>query len=418
MDVEVGQTYLRSEIIGILEKDQSKVINTRLFVTVNIKLIDTSSGLGHILIEVSERWYIFPVPIFKLADRNFNDWWVNQNGNINRVEYGIRFNQDNLRGMNEKLRVSGQLGFTRQFDLGYSIPYLTKGQKLGMNFGASYSENNSIAYRSKNNKLLFLKNPVDIVRNTRRAFISFSYREAFYNTHTTSFEYAKHQIADTIASLNPDYFLEGRTTQEYFKFSYGFRRDLRDVRAYPLRGFLLTANLRNYGLGLTKDINKTELNFNYEKYYPISERFFTSASIRGSVSTPKILPYNEFRGLGYDQTLIRGYELYVIEGQSFLINKFNLKYRLFEGNINLGKAMPLKQFRNVPYAIYIKGYADHGYVRNTIPYELNKRLINKYLFGYGFGIDYVSFYDSVIRVEYSFNKQGESGFFLHFKGDL
>jgi hypothetical protein len=51
--------------------------------------------------------------------------------------------------------------------------------------------------------------------------------------------------------------------------------------------------------------------------------------------------------------------------------------------------------------------------RNRIPE--NVRLANKYLFGYGAGIDIVGFYDSVIRFEYSLNNQGEGNFFFNFK---
>lgn len=418
MDIKEGETYLRSELIEILKLDQNKVFNTRLFVTANVKLIDTAPGLAYVLIDVTERWYIFPIPIFKLADRNFNDWWVNQNANINRVEYGIRFNQDNLRGMNERLRLTGQLGFTRQLDIAYSFPYITSGQKLGLNFGASYSENNSMAYRSIANKLVFFKDENDIVRNSIKAFVSFSYREAFYNTHTASLEYNDHWIADTVALLNPDYFLEGRTTQKYFRLRYEFKRDLRDVRAYPLRGFLVNVVVQNLGLGLSDDINKSDILLSYEKYFALSDRFYASTGLRSYFSTPSLLPYNEFRGLGYNQNALKGYELYVVEGNSFVINKLNLKFRLAQGKADLGKAMPIKQFRQVPFALFLKGYIDHGYVNNNASYPLNERLINAYLFGYGLGIDYVSFYDSVVRLEYSLNRQGDSGFFLHFRADL
>ena len=34
--------------------------------------------------------------------------------------------------------------------------------------------------------------------------------------------------------------------------------------------------------------------------------------------------------------------------------------------------------------------------------------------GYGVGLDFVTYYDKVIRVEFSTNKLNEFGFFLHF----
>jgi hypothetical protein len=38
---------------------------------------------------------------------------------------------------------------------------------------------------------------------------------------------------------------------------------------------------------------------------------------------------------------------------------------------------------------------------------------NALLFGYGAGVDIVTYYDVVVRFEYTFNRRGENGFFLH-----
>jgi hypothetical protein len=54
-----------------------------------------------------------------------------------------------------------------------------------------------------------------------------------------------------------------------------------------------------------------------------------------------------------------------------------------------------------------------GYISDTRDNVLNP-LANDLLVGYGLGIDLVTYYDWVIRFEYSFNKKGESGFFIHF----
>lgn len=40
-------------------------------------------------------------------------------------------------------------------------------------------------------------------------------------------------------------------------------------------------------------------------------------------------------------------------------------------------------------------------------------LQNSLLYGTGVGIDFVTYYDKVLRVEYGINGLGESGLFLH-----
>jgi len=36
------------------------------------------------------------------------------------------------------------------------------------------------------------------------------------------------------------------------------------------------------------------------------------------------------------------------------------------------------------------------------------------MIGFGAGIDFVTYYDKVLRVEYSINRMGEKGLFIHF----
>ena len=67
---------------------------------------------------------------------------------------------------------------------------------------------------------------------------------------------------------------------------------------------------------------------------------------------------------------------------------------------------------NFHYAFYLNTFVDVGYVNDDI--YLNNSLANQFMLGYGIGIDFVTYYDKVIRVEFSTNRLNEFGFFLHF----
>jgi hypothetical protein len=56
---------------------------------------------------------------------------------------------------------------------------------------------------------------------------------------------------------------------------------------------------------------------------------------------------------------------------------------------------------------------DWGYVWDYSRNIGNSDLANAYLSGGGIGVDFVSYYDIVCRIEYSINKRLESGIFLH-----
>ena len=85
-------------------------------------------------------------------------------------------------------------------------------------------------------------------------------------------------------------------------------------------------------------------------------------------------------------------------------------------------ALPIfPQFDYFPLAIYLKAYADLGYIHNYPAYQsesLNTRLTNKMLGGGGFGIDFVTAYDVVVRFEYTFTSQQQSGLFFHLKKEF
>ena len=61
---------------------------------------------------------------------------------------------------------------------------------------------------------------------------------------------------------------------------------------------------------------------------------------------------------------------------------------------------------------------DLAYVKSYPNYYLSNRLTDKLLTSAGGGIDIVASYDSVIRIEYTFNGEGESGFFFHVRKEF
>jgi hypothetical protein len=62
-------------------------------------------------------------------------------------------------------------------------------------------------------------------------------------------------------------------------------------------------------------------------------------------------------------------------------------------------------------------FYDAAYVRDR-QFGDTSPLSNRYLHGMGAGIDYVTYYDLVFRVEYSWNREGEHGLFLHFTAPI
>ncbi len=418
LSLKPGDTVSVSRLSEILVKDKNKVYNLRLFNTVNIRSLQLDEGNIDLLIEVNERWYTFPIPIFELSDRNFNEWWQNYNHDFKRVNYGLRLVQRNFRGRNETVRLNVQFGYTRRYSLLYSIPNLDEKQKHGLSFGFDYGEPKNLAVKTVDHKLDFLEMRQTLKKSVG-GNVTYSYRRSFYETHSFQLEYRDSNVADTVVARNDNYYSGGASNIRFASISYSFTSDHRDVVAYPLKGYYFDGFLSKNGLGFG-DVNQFEGNVTYAKFIDLSKNTYLSNFTSLYASSPTAQPYALYSALGYRKQFIRGYEIYVIEGPKFFLNKTTLKKQIFSRDYRF-EEMPLEQFRHLPLTIYLKAYADLGYVENYPRYnelKINNTLSNRLLAGAGAGIDLVLAYDNVMRFEYTFTREGTNGFFFHLKREF
>lgn len=419
LSLKPGDLIFNLDLPGILDLDKKKLFNTRLFNTVEIRTMELQDNKVDLLIDLNERWYTFPSPIFELSDRNFNEWWQNYNHDFKRVNYGLRLYQFNMRGRNETLRFIAQFGYLRRFDLMYRFPYIDKKQKHGLTLDLGFHETKNLAYKTDDHKYVFAESD-QILRNERRAGVTYTYRNSFYQTHSFNVSYRDIHVSPVVIDSNANYMNGELLTQTYPSLSYQFNSDHRDIAAYPLNGNQLLFYLGHNGLGISEDLNNFETSLLYSKYFSLKKGFYLSNNFVAYYSDPDNIAYINYGVLGERKQFVRGYELYIIEGPWYFLNKTTFKKLIFNRNYHWAM-MPVRQFRHIPFSIYLKTYADLGYVRNYPYYEaheLNTRLSDKMLFGTGFGLDVVGFYDIVLRFEYSFNAEGEQGFFFHVKREF
>src|SRR5689334_12925644 len=98
LSLKQGDTISRAKLEKVVDLDRKKIYNLRIFHTATIKTLELPDKSFDLLVEVEERWFTFPIPIFELSDRNFNEWWENYDHKLNRTNYGLRLYQYNFRG--------------------------------------------------------------------------------------------------------------------------------------------------------------------------------------------------------------------------------------------------------------------------------------------------------------------------------
>ncbi|MCC6691026.1 MAG: hypothetical protein IT235_05790 [Bacteroidia bacterium] len=406
-----GDTIQQNKLDAVLLRAKNNVFNTFLFIFVRIDTIPFYQNHIDIHIDVKERWYIFPVPIFEISERNFNTWL--QNPNLKRTSYGFYVIDENFRGLKQNLALKIRLGYAEQYELTYSVPYINSKQVSGLGFGFSYNRNHEIPYATVNNQLMYYKNTESYVRNEWVGRTTYTRRMGLYNTQTAELRYVQSGISDSVLSLTNDYFSGHSKSFQLFIATLAFRRDYRDNRVYPLKGYYYNIDFVKQGLGL--DFENT--NFLYatascRKYWNLYKRFYFAAALKGKLSTYGKQPYYIQRALGYGD-YVRGYELYVIDGQSYALLRTNLRYQLIKPRVLHVDMIPTEKFNTIPYAFYLSAFFDGAYTVDNFYYKKNP-LTNDWLFGGGAGLDFVSYYNTVVRFEYSWNKMGQGGFYIHF----
>lgn len=407
-----GDYLSRKDLNEKLRLSKQQLMNTALFVDVDLVQIQKDSTV-EIQVNVKERWYLFPLLYFKLVDRNFNQWWVEQHRSLDRVNYGIKFIQNNVTGRNDNLDIWLITGYTQQVTLRYDLPFVDRKLKHGFNVGIVYASQRELNYATGDNKQLFYKQDDIFVKKQTRYDVTYSYRPDIKQRHSLKVSYTKEQIADTVIKINPNYFSTGGTHFNYIDFNYGYRYYNVDNNAYPKNGFLFQGNL--YKRGLNKESNIWMINARAIYAVPVSKKSFLHFEAMAQAKSPPSNGYIDQKMFGYGSFQMRGLEYNVVDGMSGVMLKSTIHRELVHFDIK--NPFKSKTHDKIPFRIYLKAYADLGYAKlpNSIA---SNTLNNTVLHTWGFGMDIVSIYDFVFKIEYSFNQLGKEGLYLQSRNDF
>ena len=415
LSFKTGESYQRYQLDSMFIWDRNRIYNTNLFNEVYIQAIDSLREKTDIKITLEERWYFYPFPIFRLVDRNFNDWWVNRNRNLSRVNYGVKLTQFNFRGRGEVLRVWLQTGFETVLNLFYRVPYIDKKQRHGLRFSSTYFETKNVPIVTRENIRRFASSQEEVLRRAYRNSVRHSYRSSFYSFHLTTLGHTRLDVADTIATLNPNYLGSGRTQQQHVWLGYSYIWDKRNNRNYPTDGEWYRIGLFKHGLGLYNDgVDFWRARLNLTKYWAFKDNFFLVTNISGFSTFPASdRSYFNYYSIGFLQQVLRGFDLRIIEASSYALQRNEFKHQLFGRKFDIKKVMPLRQFQTFPLTVYGKIYFDQGYAVGYPNYDGSDLLSDQYLYSYGTGIDLVLVNDITFRFEFSRTSQDETHFFIN-----
>lgn len=415
LDFGVDDTISLTELTERLAQNELKVLNLGLFTTAKFSFkewVGATNEVG-LLLTVQEGWYIFPFPILEMADRNFNVWWDTYNHSLRRLNYGVRFYHTNLTGRKDELKAVLQQGFTKKYELIYTLPFINKSKTLGLNVNFLHTREKEIGFTTTGNELIFSRDSEHPLLRRFRLGAGALFRPRLNLTHRFNLTFHENFIDEKVLSeLNPDFFL-GKKSQRYLSAEYQVSLDKRDIRPYPMHGFLLDASLERAGLFIHDGMDALNAQAGFQQFFSFGKKWSMGYLVKGKLGLLRNKqPYYGSQALGYEPDFIRGYEYYVVDGLDYAYQKSVLRYQLFNRKINLGPYMKLESFREMPIKLFLVFHNELGYANNPF-YSEGNPLANELLWGTTLGLDLVLYYDKVFNFELSRNRLGEYGFYLH-----
>jgi outer membrane protein assembly factor BamA len=414
MLVQTGKEYPddgSDNFLELVRKSEERILNLNLFNEVNITINtnESPSTNCHVLVEVVEKWYVWPIPFVEFSDRNFNVW-KNLAFDPGRTNYGLYMFNYNLFGRNHTLKTKLKTGYNTKIALEYRIPFLSKNTQWGINTAIEYSAQNEVWYETRNDRLQFIQNGgTNLISNTK-AYLELTKRLTPFTRISYGIAYDYGQL-DTSVFTN-DYFINNLRYQRTYEVYIKLENDKRDNIFYPTNGRYVSIRTgANTWQNSTTESN-IFLAANAQLFNQYSTRISTAIALQTELNSNPDAPYSDRKMLGYNST-IRGYEHYVVDGTLGLKINAAIRYLALERVVAL-PFIPSNNYKKLPLKIYLEAYSDGGYAHLNDVHASNA-LPNEVLYSAGLGINALIYNDRLLRLEYSLNSLQEGGFFVHFK---
>lgn len=363
-----------------IAESKSRIYNLGLFNSVSITYPPMDSTV--LIVEVTERWYLWPVPLFGIVDKDWSHWY-----------YGLGVQHWNVAGRAERIFAGGVLGYNPWASAAYSNPWVLGPAQLFTNTEVKFQryENKNILTRGSvphfdENHFTFdqtIGKRLDRYRNVW-AFFGFQY------VHVTD--------PSTMLTVSPT----GIDRSLYF--GIGASHDTRDYKDYTMKGVNSAVSIEKRGFGVG-EVDYLSYRADLRVYQPVfggtslCARVFTRV-----VSGPAIPAYdNVFFGFG---ERIRGHFKERLEGQDILGASLEWRIPILSPRQMLFSFVPVKQFRNWRFGVYGALFADAG----NVWYKHQSPKLSASPSGYGVGVHFLLPYGFVFRLEYALNELGRGQF--------
>jgi outer membrane protein assembly factor BamA len=308
-------------------------------------------------------------------------------------------------------------GYDEEFLIYYENIFLDRKRNHSLSFYYENLKRKETSYIVSEDILRQLRSDDEYVMKSSEFRIKYTYRKKLYNSHSVYAAYENRKASDTLLRGNPEYLNNPQLPGKYFSLKYVFLRDKRDSRIFPAEGHKIEFSAKKTGLGIfpESEINAFYMNFDLSLYNKINDRLSYNTNITLKKTFGSKNPFFLNQALGY-LSRIRAYEYYVVNGRDLFLMKNSFYGKLIPKKIVHLKFLPWNKFNKVHFTLYGGIFSDIAYVTNKDDYyNIRNDMANQMLHGFGAGLNLITYYDKMLRIEYSWNKDLKGGFHVHFE---
>lgn len=359
-----------------IDYDKKRIYSLQLFNSVEILKVETTFPKYNLVVVVSERWFLYPIPILGIKDR---DW--------KKFYYGAGIVDINFRGRNEKIYAIGTLGYEPSLQLFYRNPQIDFGKDVFVNTSFGYYENENKSLSAQNDAANFFQ---------YHTSASLSIGKRFQTSHTAWIHFGYEVVK--LSDYQPGRLLNAWGKDAFPIFSTGYNYDTRDLNDYTLFGSFINFSISKFGL-FEKNIDYWKYSFDYRRFIPLIPDVVLAFRSFGTFSSGDEVPSYKHVYFGYSER-IRGHYKNIYEGENVLGSSAELRIVLLQPKyINLD-FMPLPEFSVWKFGIAAAIFGDAG----NAWYRKQPLALDNFKKGYGAGLHFILPYHFVFRAEYALNE--------------
>ncbi|MCX6173651.1 MAG: hypothetical protein NTZ27_02740 [Ignavibacteriales bacterium] len=368
-----------------LRFNRERVFSLRLFNQVEFKL-EKAENKNILVIQLTESWYIYPLPLFRLQDHDFK-----------KSTYGVNLSYRNFRGRDESLRAAIGFGYDPFYSFNYENPSLSYENGIGLSFAFAYVKSIN---KSENAKSIIGE---DYTNKIYLQSISISKRFNQFNIgfFTIGFNYIETPYSQ------PGITASGKNIDRVPFAGLSYIYDSRDLKQFSENGLYTFASFTHNGFSIN-DISYNQFIIDFREYRKIVDDFAAKWHVKYQTAFGNVVPFYDYSYLGYFD-YVRGHFHDVREGKSFILTSLETSYPILkEWNFHVKIPFLPEKLTSARVGIYLTSFFDAG---NAFD-RYDKLAIKNFYYGYGFGITLLLLPYNAVRFEYAVNENGKGEFVI------